>query len=60
MSKIVPALQTLLFEEPLSSGPDQEAIKQFISARWLAGHPIAVFIWEDEDKPEWVCEDDDD
>ena len=59
-TEVLPALQTLLFEEPLSSGPDQEVIEQFISARWLAGHPIAVSIWEDEDKPEWVCEDDDD
>jgi hypothetical protein len=58
VTEVLPALQTLLFEEPLSSGPDQEAVEEFISARRLASHPVAVSLWEDEDKPEWVCEDD--
>ena len=60
VTEVLPALQTLLFEEPLSSGPDQEVIEQFISARRLSGRPMAVSLWEDEDKPEWVCEDDED
>ena len=49
LSELLPTLQTLLVEEPLSSGPDrpdQEAIEEFISARQLASHPIAVSLWE--------------
>ena len=53
VTEVLPALQTLFFEEPLSPGPDQEAIEEFISARRLAGYPIDVSIWDEEDKPEW-------
>ena len=52
VTEVLPALQTLHFEEPLSSGRDKEAIEGFVSARRLAGYPIDVSLWEDEDKPE--------
>jgi hypothetical protein len=53
-TEVLPALQTLLFEESLSSGPVKKAIEQFISARRLANRPIAISLWEYEDQPDWV------
>ena len=46
VTEVLPALQTLFLEEPLPSGPVQETIGQFVAARQLAGHPIAVSRWE--------------
>jgi hypothetical protein len=43
--EVLPALQNIFLEEPLPSGP---AIGQFVAARQLAGHPIAVSRWERE------------
>jgi len=45
VTEVLPALQTL-FLEWLPSGPVGEAISQFVAARQLAGHPIAVSHWE--------------
>jgi hypothetical protein len=45
VAEALPALRTLFLEEPLPSGPVQEAIRQFVAARQLAGHPIAVSHW---------------
>ena len=47
--EVLPALQTLFLDEPLASGPVQDIIVQFVTARQLAGHPIAVSRWEFED-----------
>jgi hypothetical protein len=46
--EVLPALQTLLLEET----PQPGAIEQFVGARQLAGHPIAVSRWERE-RDEW-------
>ena len=48
VTEVLPALQTLFFEEPLQSGPFQETIERFVAARQLAGHHIAVSRWERE------------
>jgi hypothetical protein len=56
VTEVLPALGTLFLEEPLTLGPVQEAIGQFVSARRLAGHPIAVFSLERE----CLCGTDDD
>jgi hypothetical protein len=48
VTEVLPALQTLFLEEPHPSGPIQEAIVQFVAARQLACHPIAVSLWERE------------
>jgi F-box-like len=40
--EVLPALQSVLLEEPLPSGTVQETIGQFVTARQLAGHPITV------------------
>jgi hypothetical protein len=46
VTEVLPALQTLFLEYPDPSG--QEAIGQFVAARQLAGHPIAISGWERE------------
>ena len=46
VTEVLPALQSIFFEEPLPSGPVQEAIGQFVAARQRASHPIAVSRWE--------------
>ena len=48
VTEVLPALQTLFLEDPDTSGPVQEAIGQFVAARQLAGHPIAISEWERE------------
>jgi hypothetical protein len=40
--ELLPALQGLFLEEFSPTGPTQEAISQFVAARQLSGHPIAV------------------
>jgi hypothetical protein len=49
VTEVLPALQTLFLEEPPLSGPVPEAIGQFVVARQLAGHPLAVSRWEREE-----------
>jgi hypothetical protein len=46
VAEVLPALRTLFLEEPLPSGPVQEAFGQFVAARLLASHPVAVSPWE--------------
>ena len=46
VTEVLPALQALFLEEPLPSGPVQEAIGQFVTARQLAGYPITVSCWK--------------
>jgi hypothetical protein len=49
VTEVLPALHSLFLEEPdpsEDSRPVQESIGQFVSARYLAGHPIAVSRWE--------------
>jgi hypothetical protein len=42
---VFPALETLFLEELRPSGPVKEAIGQFVAARQLLGHPVAVSDW---------------
>jgi hypothetical protein len=44
--EVLPALQALFIQEMPPSGPVQEGIGQFVAARQLSGHPIAVSRWE--------------
>ena len=46
VAEVLPALQTLSLEKPPPSEPDMESIGQFVATRRLAGHTIAVFLWE--------------
>jgi hypothetical protein len=45
LTKELPALQSLLLEEPHLSGPVQETIEKFVTSRLLYGHPIVVSQW---------------
>jgi hypothetical protein len=49
VTEVLPALRTLFLDEPLASRPVQEIIEQFVAARQLASHPIAVSRRESED-----------
>jgi hypothetical protein len=44
--EVLPALQTLFLEETLLLGPIQEIIGQFVAARQLASHPVAISNWD--------------
>jgi hypothetical protein len=48
-TEVLPALEMLFFEEPLPSGPVQEAIGEFVATRQFAGHPIAISSWRREE-----------
>ena len=41
VTEVLPGLETLFLDEP-TSGPVQESIAKFVSARQLAGHPISI------------------
>ena len=43
---LLPALQILSLGEPLPSGPVKKIIEQFVAARQLASHPIALSVWD--------------
>jgi len=45
-TEVLPALQTLFLTNLSLSGPVQDAIDQFVAARQLAGHPVAVSRWQ--------------
>jgi hypothetical protein len=42
VTEVLPSLQTLFLEESLSYGPVMEAIGQFVAARQLSSHPVAI------------------
>ena len=46
VTDVLPALESLFLEELQPSGPVQEAIGQFVAARQLLGHPVAVSHWK--------------
>ena len=51
-TEALPTLQNILLEGLQSSGPVQEGIGQFVTARKVAGHPISVSRW-DRDLQGW-------
>jgi hypothetical protein len=48
LTEVLPALQTIFLDEKLPSRLVPEAIGQFVAARQLAGHSIAISSWESE------------
>ena len=46
MAEVLPTLQTISLEGLEPSGPVQEGIRQFVAARKVTSHPIAVTHWE--------------
>lgn len=45
VTDVMPALETLFWEELQPSGPVRDAIGRFVAARQLSGRPIAVSDW---------------
>jgi hypothetical protein len=43
VTEVLPALQKLSLTLSARSGPIQDTIAQFVTARRLSGHPVAVF-----------------
>jgi len=43
---VIPVVETISIEDPEPSGHVQEAIGQFVTARQLSGHPVAVQRWD--------------
>ena len=46
ITEVLPNLQNIFVEELEPSGPFQENIGQFVSARQLSGHSIAISVWD--------------
>jgi hypothetical protein len=46
VTDVLPALENLFLEKLQRSGPVQEAIGQFVAARQLLGHTVAVSDWD--------------
>ena len=46
ITEVLPNLENIFVEKLEPSGPSQENIGQFVAARQLSGHPIAVSIWD--------------
>jgi hypothetical protein len=46
MTEVLPSLQNIFVEELEESGPVSENIGQFVVARRLSGHPIAISNWD--------------
>jgi hypothetical protein len=45
-TEVLPSLQNIFLEELQSSGPVHEGIRQFVTARQVTSHPIAVSRWD--------------
>src|SRR5258708_24060534 len=48
VTEVLPALQSLFLSGSHPSGPVRKAIRKFVTARQLAGHPIIVSRWDGE------------
>jgi hypothetical protein len=46
ITEVLPSLQNIFVEGLEPSGPFQENIGQFVAARQLSGHPIAISVWD--------------
>ena len=59
ITEVLPSLQNIFVEELQPSGPMQDIIGQFVAARQLSGHPIAISDWHDDFKTTFLDSDDD-
>ena len=46
ITEVLPSLQSIFVEKLEPSGPFQENTRQFVAARRLSGHPIAISVWD--------------
>jgi hypothetical protein len=49
-TEVLPSLQNIFLEELEASGPVQEGIGEFVAARQVTGHPIAVSRWDNSEQ----------
>jgi hypothetical protein len=49
-TEVLPTLQNILLEELAQTRPVQEAIEQFVAARQVTTHPIAVLRWDNSER----------
>jgi hypothetical protein len=52
ITEVLPSLQNILVKGLEPSGPFQENIGQFVAARQLSDHPIAIAVWEEDSDTE--------
>ena len=50
VTEVLPNLQTIFMEDLQESGYVPENIREFVAARQLSGHPIAISSWTRQDK----------
>jgi hypothetical protein len=55
IAEVLPSLQNIFVEGLEPSGPFQESIGQFVTARQLCGHPVAISIWNEEEESALSC-----
>jgi hypothetical protein len=46
ITEVLPNLENIFVKELEPPGPFQEKIEQFVVARQLSDHPIAISVWE--------------
>ncbi|KAI0273170.1 hypothetical protein BGY98DRAFT_125274 [Russula aff. rugulosa BPL654] len=54
ITEVLPSLQNIFVEKLGPSGPFQEKIGQFIAARQLSNHPIAISDWDKNSGYPWT------
>jgi hypothetical protein len=47
ITEVLPSLQNIYVQELEPWGPFQENIGQFVAARQLSDHPIAISVWDE-------------
>ncbi len=57
-TEVLPSLQNIFVEGLEPSGPFQENIGEFVAARELSGHPIAISVWEIDSDADWDADSD--
>jgi len=45
ITEVLPSLQNIFIQELKPQGPFREHIEQFVAARQLSGHPVAISVW---------------
>jgi hypothetical protein len=48
ITEVLPSLQSIIVQGIEPSGPIQENIGQFVAARQLSDHPIAISVWDED------------
>ena len=53
-SEVLPTLENIFLKGFQPSGSLHEGIKNFVSARRLTNHPVAVSRWDEDSKRQWM------